>query len=308
MMRKACLIVKHMKDYREVVKKINDQQKEYEELRKAGGISIGTTFKSAYGQGGSSSKEKSVDELTTVSSNELIGQYDDEQDKSDAEKCIEDAASDSDSCKKFFAIKSKGNQEQLVLDYELKSMALVSEYDKEMDLLDDDIKVKEFLQSKGNTRLVQDLDDGISIDDIKLEMRERFKAERMAIVNQLRKKIKDREATSKTGDKVVKDEAANKVKDRKEKLRGLYHYTNIVSSYLTLEDKDGNTVGDNSVGFLAERSERDDQDAEAEKYFKSLQPESFKDKSSSESSARTSIDLNFIDQFLHNSIKEKKTK
>ena len=300
LLRRSCQLVKHMKDHRDVVVKINEQKEELKNLKSRGGVSLGTTFKDAYGS--KKGNEKTIDELTTIASDVIAGQYDDTQDKADAEACARNGA-ESDECKKFFKTVEAQDQEKLILDYELKAMAQVKQYNDSIKDLDQ-AKLKEQLEKDGDQALLKELG-GKTPEDIKEIMYQRYKAERMAIVNDLWKRVQEKEVTQKDvsedKDRAKIDEMKKEVDDKKERIRGLYHYSNIVTSYLTFEGSDKT----NTVGFVAEQENFEEDENEANQYFQDLQPTDLQ-ASNSGSNQTTSVNLGFIDSFLHKTIKDDK--
>lgn len=305
MLRHSCKIVKYMKDYRDVIVEINEQKKELKDLKGKGGINLGGTFKDVYGS--SSSDIETIDKITTVSSNDVADSYDDKNVNQDAEECATSANPESDACKKFFSVKKDYEPEKLILDYELKSMAQVKLFnDKIKDL--DEKGLEDYLRDQGNEKMIEELK-AQGEEAIKQKMYEQFKAERMAIVNDLYARIKAREITQQEKDSQSINQKLNQVKDdvinTKEKIRGLYHYTNIVTSYLTLNDKDGNVISSNNVGLLTEQEKYQGDDAQA--YFQDLKPNDINSTQTANKKGNEStvVDLGFIDTFLQSKIEEK---
>lgn len=297
MARHACNLVKHMKEHRKVTLEITEQRKEYNDLKHKKGVSVGSTFKSAYNS--KSANSKSIDELTTIASDVIAGQYDDTQDKSDAEACAQNGA-ESDECKKFFKTVEDQDQEKLILDYELKAMAQVKQYNDSIKDLDQ-AKLKEQLEKDGDQALLKELENKTP-EEIKEIMYQRYKAERMAIVNDLWKRVQEKEVVQE--DTNAADKIANikeEIDTKKERIRGLYHYSNIVTSYLTFEGSDKT----NTVGFAAEQENFEEDENEANQYFQDLQPTDM-DASNSGKNQTTSVNLGFIDSFLHKTIDDDK--
>lgn len=295
--RLACNLVTNLKAYRKNLialketTKIIDKNKDNNSL----GYDVTIAYKKGLYNEGKSSDEKSIDEITTISSKELTENKDIEEiskleEKADEliEKCkSKEIESLDDECKTYVENEDNFNEVEVEFEaitaLELKRIAA---------LKDDDEALQKYLKENG-LKL-----ENTSPEELVKIIAEKYKAERLAVINKLRDEFDKR--------KIVKDKqnpdaeeaqikgqiqkAADEIKSKKDRIGTLVHYNNIVTSFLELVDEDGNK-SQNTVSFTVEQEgfnefEKDQEKIEeAEQYFTDLGENIDKDSKPSEKSA-----------------------
>gem|GEM_PF-7097332 len=242
---KACLITAQLKRLRQALITIVPIREEFDKIQKessdknesVASINAGSAGYEIYQQG-KGDDEKSIDELTTITSGDIkrgFAKAQGEASKEFDENCI-NGKNNEEICKKYFA-----NEEQ---KKEIESRAMVeivkakSMGDK-VEAIDSEEKVKEFLKTEGRTdkeiERILAASDGENaeqkLEAIKKSIQNQFKQEKEELVNQLAKRIN---ATDKTeGNKTA---IAKELKSRAKEYAQLLHYNNIVSGYLKVTE------------------------------------------------------------------------
>lgn len=293
--REACIVVDRIKSYRKSIKHLAETREEMKDLNKGAGANLGDTFKGAYsGKGGGS--DKSINELTTVSSNLVHKNYDYEQELDNAKKCFDDGNPESQACIEFYkkdADITEEKQQKLLLDLELKTAAQIKLLKKKIGDLDNQ-EMEEYLKENGYTAQAQALADKPgTLDQVKMDLYSAQKAEKLAIIKEMNERLEKLEIKKDDTDPTAElTEMQQQVEKKENKLRGIYHYSNIVTGYLDVEGGQSNTQ---SVLIEGEDSDIDDTDS----YLSSYVNEAETMGSTTAASDNSVVDLNFIDQLLN---------
>lgn len=300
--RVSCLVVNRIKEYRKTLSEVLKTKAELENKNQGAGFTIQSAFKGMFQGIG----DDNIDNLTNIGSKTISTQYSDDsykQDQQMAEACKDNYQSAKE-CEEiyssYFKTKDKNDQNKLLVDYELKVAGLVKKHELEVDGIQDS-EITEYLQKSGETKLIDEIKNGKSIADIKLEIKKQFEAEKQAIINELRKKItREYEITTTDSSTDINKKLNNlveNVKNKKDRLKNVYQYSNIVTSYLETKDGDGVVIGSNANAFKAEIDDYQDDDTTS-KYLKGLSGTTPTTGADTDDGKNLTVDLNFIDKLL----------
>ena len=265
--RIACGLVSRLKEYRKTLVAVKEVKDKLENTPKSNsGYQVKVAYKGIY-QSGKASDEKSINEITTISSQELIQNEEIEElqelDKK-SEKLVEDCKGKNfdqldEKCKAYVS------KEETFDNIEVEFEAVTAlELKKINALKEDEEALKNYLKANGLTSY-----EDLSTEDLTRLIADKYKAERIALINKMRDEFKQKEIKSKDSNGNDIDEtqqielqinkAAEEIKDQKDRIGNLIHYNNIITSFLDTKvvDSTGKAVDDksgkNSTSFLVEK-------------------------------------------------------
>ena len=277
----ACLVMDFVKSARKSLIHAEKQSEFYDKLGKEKSLSIASNFASP------DQKKFNNDELMEITSADMekkvkvMGADGKEKEQSvkevnealakEAEACVDEATQkikDEAKCKKFIDTNKDANEKALAefgLAQEIQAERLA-------ETLKDEKSVQDYLKEEGYTaEQASEMTKGKTLEDIKEEIRDRFKAEKEAIIKSMTAKIQKK--TSAEDGKVtnsdsklvtIKKEFATRTKD----MGDLIKFTNVVSSYLGIIDDSTKKVSRNTASLFAEVKTM--KDAEKEAYEQAL--------------------------------------
>ena len=200
--------------------------------------------------------QKSIDEITSISSKELI----ETSGFKDANKqMVEDFKNNCnpdikqkdgrnpEECAKYIS-KNKEAYEKNLDEYRIQSLAV----QKKIEDLKDKEDVKKYLKQEGyGEEKIKEMVSDNNIEAIKAQIKNRYTQERSQIIKALTDEIKKR--SIKKDEDITKNHNIgnifNELQERSEYFQQLVHYNNIVSGYLTISnaDEDKNTRNTKSI-------------------------------------------------------------
>jgi hypothetical protein len=264
----ACNLMRRLQEYRVVLKTVNEIQKDNKNHMAVTGINNeegNTVFTGGKG---------AIDKLTSISSVELVENVDSlkNAEKNAAtlrETCLEpndggneldgfkfkEGATELEACAPLVAKMDSAKFETIKLDTEAKTALKL----KQIEDLTDKEQLEEYLRENNLDHYIGKIKD-MEIDEIKNLVSADFKSKRMALVDSLKERFRkesqmqvgSQEADAQETFKGLQNDVANQtiadIEQHKKRVETLFEYSNIVSSYLGIEDSDGNIVGSNVVG------------------------------------------------------------
>lgn len=200
--------------------------------------------------------DKSIDNLTVVSSKEILDAYNQDSIK-DIEKCADPANAKSKECEQFIDVgddlaKAKNNME---LDYAFKKE---TEKTKVSELKQDPNKLKEYLTENGYISLLEKWEKDPSKINIEEEVGKIIEAKRVAAITDLQSRLGKRQLSESDAKDTQKKETyivdnAKYALEEKARLAQVVLFSNIITSQL--EIKQGTeTLGRNVSGVKKELS------------------------------------------------------
>lgn len=256
---RACVIVDYVKSARENLKLTNEQITFYDDLDKNyKGVGYSQGFKEI-----DKDDKASADALSSITAKDIKDSLKsvDEKALAEIDMCFtedeqtgESKIVDAEACKKFL----NTNKEESVLalsEFELRQQIQADALSQE---LQDDDKLNKYLEEEGYTKeeIANLLKDPNSITLIREKILSRFNNEKNALIAEMRDRIKTK--TSVEDGTVTKEDidSLKKIKQellgRTSDLAGSVQFNNIVSSYLSYEDKKGGASGRNVASLFAE--------------------------------------------------------
>lgn len=252
---RACVVTVAIRGLRQNLIKTVEIEENFKSLKTNKHFQEGTPTESfqrrQYTGGGND--EKSIDDLTSISSNELINTsgYREEIEKQQKileENCLKNN-NESEECQKF--VNSAENAKDLYLardEYELRTMFMkdkLAAMDRE--------QIEKYLISEGRdpAQIEKMLEKEIDTEKIKKEINENYENERNEIIKEIsaqldRKAIKGSEIDMNIPeDKNKLEEIRKELENRPRHQKELVHFNNLVSGYLELRDEKDNIVGNN---------------------------------------------------------------
>ncbi|EQC51764.1 hypothetical protein [Bacteriovorax sp. DB6_IX] len=282
---RACEVTQYITESRQNIIALDKTIEKYDELRD--GKNKGTiNFYSGNKSG------ESIDDLTSITSNEVVSSGYAQAVKTQAEemdKCLRE--NDEELCKQYLN-NNKDEAYRMIAEVKLKQEA-VSEKLKNIEDGDTE-KIKALLLEEGYTE--EDAQQMATIDGIKDQINERYDAKKQAIIDQLSAKI---EATTTKGDNfnMAEDQAKienlqNELKQKPQEFAELVHFNNIVSGYLKIDNGEEQTQNTASIARELESNAftRENLEASAELGLTNRQGGSYDDYANIVSSTGVSLD------------------
>lgn len=300
----ACTVQKRLSQYRKVLKALKEIDSDFDAQQI--NISKFAGGASNFGFRGNFQVGDKVDRLTSISSTELTENVStlsgaEERAKELKEKCMEKEGDPNDpnssqrmvlkkqaledeNCKLLLSELDQSKTETILLDTELKSVAKLKQLDKMKSKEDLEKFLTENDMGDYIGRLEEITDNPKKLDEIKNLISQKFRSERMAIVDRLKEKFKKSSQikVSPKKDEAILDENLNlkneianqsiaDIETHKRRVESLFEYSNIASSFLGLKDQESNEiVGSNSTGRIIELEDGKDKE-NLSQYFSSSQ-------------------------------------
>lgn len=268
--KQACLVMDFIKSARKSLL-IAEKQSQFYEGLKSDSPKIAANFKEP-------DKEKSTnDSLTQITSSDLEKEFagsGKSKDPTSIKKVNDALAKDVDNCvqpdgqiKNEAACKKYLNtntdeQNKSFVEYGLTQNIEKARLEEK---LNDDANVAAYLKEEGySTEQITAMTDKANIDEVKKQIKDRFAAEKEALIAEMKSKIESK-TTTKTGDfqassgklQDIKNDFSNRTKD----LGDLIKFTNIVSSYLEVGEKNKEEKKRNTASLFAEVNSMKPEDA-----------------------------------------------
>lgn len=282
----ACNLVNKIVDYKKTLDLIKAQKENLANDFQVGkGYNLDVAFKKGKYQGGRGDGEKSIDEITSISSKEISTQVDQISSNSEVaqdlrERCIDDNGQ---------LLVNDPECQNLDVDIDaLRKARFQAEAEKEAYLR----RVREFQQNGGtdedlkgflidnglaeNEEAAEEMIQNMSEEEVLSIVENKYKSDREAIISNMNDKLY--EIINKSRNEVVRGDFAtdqiNELEDNSQRIETLFNYTNIVTSYVSLEDQNSGTVTTNS---RARRIESEGYDEFAEENERQQYEEFFDD-------------------------------
>jgi hypothetical protein len=249
----ACQVTDAMKGMRLNLMQLSEIDKRFNEIKSSNKRSRVMIEKEDAGQreryvGESKGDSKSIDDLTTVTSNELINEsgygkaVEKESEKMQTD-CIETL--EDEECKKYLhSDEDVAKLEDAATEYNLRRQVALNK----MEEIEDQDELVTFLKEEGRGEAeIQKMLDEQGYEKLKAAITAQFKAEKKAVISALNKKISDRSIEDKKPaaggpPPPVEDTKVKKLteikKEMDEKPKGyqeLVHFNNIISGFLEIE-------------------------------------------------------------------------
>jgi len=263
---RACLVLNELKKMRNTIVAVDKVIKDFDEKTSKDnqGFLFNEIFKNKKIYVGNSSDKKTIDDLTSITSNEIIygNSKKDNVDLSldeDEERLKEICgALIEDECLKIIRNQQSDEkkQEELVKEFNARTNLISTQIDQ---FEPEDIET--YLINQGRTEeqvneiLAHINKQGGEAERIKKEIKEQFIAERNAIILQLKRKISKRKLKEgpemkETGNKI--EDIQKELEKRKNEYKQIIHYNNVVAGYLEFRDDEGNVIGRNTRSLFRE--------------------------------------------------------
>jgi hypothetical protein len=290
--RRACVALDRMKKYRKVIADLQKTQSEFAQSKTGKGF---IELVNLLYQG---KDENSIDNLTTITSSDIGSALKDSDSYKQDKKRMEDCKNnDQKACSEFFMEKDQKHQDRVITEFEARTSLEL----KRISLLNNKDELKKYLESNGHAKLLADIDKKTEdeLNQIKLQIADELKQERLAILNELKEKIQTKYEIV-TND-ANKDDKLKTIEDdirfKDERAKKLYHYNNVVTSYLEL-----NTSGEAKSNKAILKKELETMDnaelKDNEEYFSQLKKDVNSGASASDGNNKISVDLKFVDELL----------
>jgi hypothetical protein len=292
--RRACVALDRMKKYRKVIAELQNTQSEFTQSKTGKGF---IELVNLLYQG---KDENSIDNLTTMTSTDIGNALKDSDGFKEDKKRIEDCKNnDQKACGEFFKEKDQKHQDRVITEFEARTSLEL----KRISLLNNKDELKKYLESNGHAKLLSDIDKKTEdeLNLIKAKIAEELKQERLAILNELKQKIQTQYEivnTENDADKASKlNTIENDIRFKDERAKKLYHYNNVVTSYLEL-----NTTGQVKSNKAILKKELESMNKaelkENETYFSQLEKDVNSGESVGDENNKISVDLKFVDELL----------
>jgi hypothetical protein len=194
-----------------------------------------------------------IDKMTTLTSQEMIDASGFKEEAAsiaqEFKKCKDEG--DDEVCKKFIA-GDKENKIKELAEMDLRSRAI------DQKLQGDDFnkdEVEKYLKEQGySDEQISKLQDPAKIEKLEIEIREKYKQERIGLIANLKEQINETTVKGdldRTRDSVVLTSIETDLNSRTKRFAELVHFNNIVSGYLEIEDQSG-TKTRNTASLYAE--------------------------------------------------------
>ena len=245
----ACNLISKVEGYKKTMMAIAQAKENQKELKTFSGLDLGQSgFTGGEYIGRGDNGSKSIDEITSVSSKELVASAKalgegEEKAKQLSEECFENGflVASKDECQDLGSSMNEQDFAKIQLDTEAQTKAYLERVRKLKDNPDDE-ELEAMLIKHGLHDYVGKLDE-FPVEDLIQLIEDKYKTERMALINNMRDRFYSMTKKKKDDDEslaaVAKDQL-KEVESHKERIETLLNYSNIVSSYLQVEDQDGN--------------------------------------------------------------------
>jgi hypothetical protein len=249
---RACVVVNYMKGAKQNlinVKSIEDQFGKRNEKNGAQGAAPRLDVGKVESYNSSDPDQKSVDELTSISSGEFVENSGHkealEKQKKDIKDCIDNQ--NQENCKKFLDVEKNKSQEDFA-ELKLKTKAQLEQLRDPKEFKEEDLRKLLAEEGRSEDQIDALIKSGGGVDIIKESVRKKYLAEKEALIRSIAKQIDDN--TSSTDGKVDLSQGEDKNKltikgedigARSDIIKENIHFNNIVSGYFNIKDAEGNS-------------------------------------------------------------------
>ena len=295
----SCLAINRLRNMRNAIASSQEIEKQmYDDSKGSRSVDLDGGAKAKFFR---AEKDNSYDNLTNVTSYDLLTGKKDKNLETLADECQK--SPEKLECDDFIAqggastdeLIHKIDQEmRLKQEAEIKKILLISKQD-----------LKEYLEKNGYFDLAQKED--LSDTDIRDFLNKEFDAKRVAVTNQLKNKVGSRQVAddAKKEDKAEKVKAsAKETQEERARLAQVILFNNIVTSNLSLLDKDNNPLGKNTGAWKKESEALAKTNIESD-LFKNIQ--SAIDTSTSSSNNKSISGTAFIDSIIGKKVTDTKS-
>jgi hypothetical protein len=271
---RACELTNYLKIAKQNLKAVEKIAEGYKEIGKI----------KSYGVEGTDSKMKKVTEnvvidkeklenITSTSSNEFANEsgFSDEvkADLADLERCVtknpdtgamEFVAGAEESCKKYLNTDHE-SRDQMMQEHMLRQKALAAKVEKLNDTGDSEEDLKKFLRDQGRSdEEIEKQLKNVDIKKLKEQITQRYENEKDALIESMNARL-EKTSSEKDGmiditpgskDLVKLTKIHEELSAKTESYTQLIHYNNIVTGFLEIQDKDGNSKGRNTASIKKE--------------------------------------------------------
>lgn len=318
----ACNLESKLKDYRKTLIALEATKGEYKQMKTDNTKSFGAQD---FDVDIKKVSKRSINELTSISSTELtqkVSEISGSEDKAKElkEKCFDGGIfnSEDEVCQELSTNLDKDKLQSIKDEEEVETAV----YLKKIEELKADGKkeeLDEFLKEQGLEKYVGNLADLTEEQMIQI-VKDKYRAERMAAVNSLNERFNEENNIKPSDEKKdATDEQLNNVatqtlsdiKNHKTRVETLFQYSNIISSYLEVEevDKDGKTTsgGSNYVSrnLEIEDLKKDKTGSADQNILEQYSSDNGDSGSSGNSDAGALVNVDFLDKVLGNTEDEK---
>lgn len=314
----ACSLMAKLKQYRNNIAALDIIDKHNKTQVDGKGFAA-KSYTGGFYTGGNDSNEKSIEQLTTISSAELAGKVDiglgEEEIEELRQECItpDGKLSEEQKCQQLVSDLDDTNAKDVSAELETETQL----YLKKIESLQDDDDIRDYLLKHGLKRYVSQIED-LGPDILKTIIADEYKSERNALKKSMMEKFnrltKKKPPGVPPGESfeeaqgVIAAESLDNLDKQKETIQTLFQYNNVISSYMGAKVKgadDGDLVElsyqrDIELEGMKEFGDEDQQ----EKY--ETYSERFQDDEARVSSGNEKMDVNvqFIDSMLGNASEE----
>lgn len=249
----ACNLLSRMESYKNTFTIIEEVKRQNKDLQDFSGLDVEVAFAGVYDGTEKGDNQKSIDQITSISSAELANKVESVRDSKELgeeleKKCFQGEVfmADVAECEGLDGGALDANYfTKVQLDTEAETAQYLKRLEKYNDA--DDKELEEFLIEHGMHDYVGEIGT-ISSKQLVQLVKDKYKAERKALINNMKDRFysmtkKNENANPEDSANSIKDVAKDQIAEiesNKERLETLFNYSNIVSSYLRVEDKDGN--------------------------------------------------------------------
>lgn len=312
----ACSVVERLKEYRKVIEGLDKIDENNKGLIAQKGFDK-SMYKPGFYGSGNKDGEKSVEEITTISSSEISENVklglSEEEAKELREECI-DAASGSllqeEKCKALLSDLDDEGEKQVIAEVEAETQAYLKRLEA---MKDDDESIKEYLIKNGLSKYIDRV--GEDNDLLAKLIADEYKSQRAALKKSMMDKynrIKEEKnaAGASAGPSIeeqegqIAEESISNLEKQKERIQTLFQYNNVISSYMSAELGDGEDAEKTDLSYIRQYElegmnefGNEDTKAKYDEYSKTLQGD---DDRSASGNEQMSVDLGFIDSLLGN--------
>ncbi len=232
----ACALLPRLRQYRSAIATLDKVQNTIKSSKSEGkGYgAVDAGFKGLYSEKGEKEGEKSIEELTTLSSAQIIkdsglGKEWDKQAKAFKEGCK--STEDMDTCEKLMNVQGQADLDELTDQFDLKTKLLGMKLtnDEENKALKDFLVSNKSMTEEEVEKILIDAESDGTIANIKTQAQEDLKRERDALKAKLNNQIKSNFANKELDNLKQLNYVLG---DKKGRLQRLYHYNNVVTSYI----------------------------------------------------------------------------
>ncbi len=251
------------------IKEANKNFMDKEGSLRLGGIAKGQTVKTYTGS--TRNGDKSIDELTTVTSGDFVKGYKEENEKLQEkfkEECTADSH-DSEFCKQFISDESTKEEQQKAIDnYSIASKVMEEKIVTNLESDPEGEELTKYLKEEGysDDKIKEIVDGDPSIKGkVIADIKKTYSAKRLAVIKSMKARLEGESVTTDPQGNASAQNAIDQINkeltQNTKEYSQLIHFNNIVSSYISLDTGGGNksnnlTAANLELGNLAEDFEQ----------------------------------------------------